>query len=183
MHATPRQSRGSCDSLKQFDAFAENYRFRLPEGKTSFQSWKGLFTTVMVILALAFYGVLQAVKLITFDETDIMISERDSFFDADYIYKKNLWYAFGITAYDSNQEAIEDPSIGTLEPFYKTWGLGGSGAGFEPIKSRYCDIGDFHILNQTKSDSKFFRPHKLAVPDLNFYHKKLKCIDETHVEV
>ena len=43
-------------------------------------------------------------------------------------------------AYDSNQEAIEDPSIGTLKAYYKTWGLkeGASGIDFEPIPTRNC---------------------------------------------
>ena len=34
-----------------------------------------------------------------------------------------MWYAFGITAYDDNPEIIEDPSIGVLNAYYKTWGL------------------------------------------------------------
>ena len=62
-------------------------------------------------------------KLLEFEDTDLMYSARDSFFDSDFVYSEDLWYAFGVTAYDSNTESIEDPSIGTLRPYYKSWGL------------------------------------------------------------
>ena len=83
---------------------------------------------------------MQVIKLTSFDETDIMMSVRDSWFDEDFETNSDIWYAFGISAYDSNQEAIEDPSIGTLNAYYKTWGLkeGASGIDFEPIPTRNC---------------------------------------------
>ena len=71
-----------------------------------------------------FYGTLQAMKLFTFGDTDIMESSRDSFFSDEFIFSHNMWFAFAITAYDSNPESIEDPSIGTVNAYYKTWGLG-----------------------------------------------------------
>ena len=53
-----------------------------------------------------------------------MESSRDTYFGDDFIYSENMWFAFAITAYDSIQEPIEDPSIGTLDAYYKTWGIG-----------------------------------------------------------
>ena len=41
-------------------------------------------------------------KLITFDDTDLMYSARDSYFDTDFVFLNDLRYAFAITAYDSN---------------------------------------------------------------------------------
>ena len=52
-----------------------------------------------------------------------MVSQRDAYFDDNYVYSKDLMYAFGITAYDGNSEPIEDPSYGVLKPYYKSWGL------------------------------------------------------------
>ena len=40
------------------------------------------------------------------------------------MFSESLWYAFGVSAYDSDREPIEDPSYGVLKPAYKTWGLG-----------------------------------------------------------
>jgi len=57
---------------------------------------------------------MQSVKLLTFDDTDVMLSAIDSNYDANFEYSENLNYAFGVTAYDSNPESIDDPTIGLL---------------------------------------------------------------------
>ena len=85
-------------------------------------------------------------KLITFDDTDVMYSARDSYFDTDFVFQNDLWYAFAITAYDSNQESIEDPTIGTLEAYYKSWGLvGDGGVHFEKVPTRNCTEAELHV--------------------------------------
>ena len=66
---------------------------------------------------------MQAILLFEFDDTDIMNSSRDSYFEDSYVFSDGLMFAFSLTAYDSEREPIEDPSIGTLKAYYKTWGL------------------------------------------------------------
>ena len=58
------------------------------------------------------YGFMQSIKLVTFDDTDVMLSSRTAYFDGTYIFTENLMFSFAITAYDSNPEPIEDASIG-----------------------------------------------------------------------
>ena len=69
------------------------------------------------------YGAMQAILLFEFDDTDIMNSSRDSYFEDSYVFSEGLMFAFTITAYNSEREPIEDPSIGVLKAYYKTWGL------------------------------------------------------------
>ena len=103
--------------------FAEQYRFKLPEGKDAHASCYGCLLTIFLVLTCLTFAVMQSIKLLTFDETDVMLSARDSYFDYNDEYSENLAIAFGITAYDNNQEIIEDPSYGVLNPYYKTWGF------------------------------------------------------------
>lgn len=74
---------------------------------------------------MVFYGTIQLIKLFNFGEPAIMESVRDSYFDTDHIFSSDegLMVAFGLTAYDSNTEPIEDPTYGKLRAYYKTWGL------------------------------------------------------------
>ena len=58
--------------------------------------------TFVLVLVLFFYATMQCIKLFTFDETDIMVSNRDAFFDSDYVYSDGLAFAFAITAYDGD---------------------------------------------------------------------------------
>ena len=101
--------RRSSDKILEYDNFGTPYKFKLPEGKENLTSWKGCGFTFLLVVSLLFYGSMQSIKLLTFDETDVMVSSRDSFFDPDYVYSEDLYYAFGLTAYDSNPEPIEDP--------------------------------------------------------------------------
>ena len=130
------------------------------------------------------FAVMQSIKLLTFDETDVMLSARDSYFDYNYEYSENLAIAFGITAYDSNQEIIEDPSYGVLNPYYKTWGFTDSvEVKFEALKTRPCTEAELHINNQTDPDSIFYPPHPEDEASLSFYYKKLKCLDGEGIRV
>lgn len=90
-------------------------------------------------------------------------------------------YAFGITAYDDNPEPIEDPSIGVLKPYYKSWGLKeGGGVHFEPLPERNCTKSELHVDedgDESEHGSLFYKPHPNSETNLNFYNKKLKCLD------
>ena len=67
-----------------------------------------------------------------------MVSSRMAYFDTDFVFSEGLRFAYGISAYDSNPDPIEDPSIGVLRPYYKSWGLkpGIRGVDFEPVPTR-----------------------------------------------
>ena len=114
-------------------------------------------------------------------------SSRDAFFDTDFSYSENLWYAFGVTAYDSNPEPIEDPSIGVVKAYFKTWGgLAGDdvqGVHFKELPVRNCSEAELQINGKSDPNSKFFKPHKNSERDLAFYYRKLKCLDIPKVEV
>ena len=112
---------------------------------------------------------MQAILLFEFDDTDIMNSSRDSYFEDSYVFSDGLMFAFSLTAYDSEREPIEDPSIGTLKAYYKTWGLqGDKGVTWKPIPTRKCTNEDFHI-NEYNPNSPFYSVHKSSQGDLQYY--------------
>ena len=114
--------------------------------------------TIILAVAICSYGALKSIELVTYDETDIMFSSRDAFFDADYVFTKDtLQYSFGLSAYDDNIEPIEDPSYGILKASYKTWGLGFDEF-FQEIPTRECSEAELHAGNATDPNSKFFKP-------------------------
>ena len=54
-----------------------------------------------------------------------MTSVRESYIGSDETFTSadGLMIAFGITAFDDNEEPIEDESYGRIKAYYKTWGL------------------------------------------------------------
>ena len=175
----------SLDKLLKYDSFAETFAFKLPEGKDSFRTVKGCILTVLLILTCIFYGTMMSIKLQAFDETDVMYSVVDAFYDADFVQSDNLAFAFGLTAYDSNPDPVEDPSIGVVNAYYKSWGLDESigGIKWELLPVRDCTEAELHINNQTDANSQFFKPHSNSERDLAFYYRKLKCIDTDKVSI
>lgn len=134
-----RVGRRTRDKVLENDVFAEKFEFRLPEGKETFYTVKGCLSTVILLMALVFYGTIRFVKLQTYDDTDIMVSSWDSFYKPSYVHTDNLMFAFGLTVYDSNPEPVEDPSIGVLKPYYKSWGIKDTGGvDFEELPTRNC---------------------------------------------
>ena len=94
-------------------------------------------------------------------------------------------YAFALTAYDDNQESIEDPSIGILKPYYKSWGLKDDSGeiDFELLPTRNCTQAELHINGESDPESLFYEPHPSVKPDLVFYYKKLKCLDMESIKI
>ena len=114
-----------------------------------------------------------------------MVSTRDAHFDQTYEFtqESGMEVAYAITAYDSNQEPIEDPRYGILKAYYKTWGLStGKGVQWTELADQYCskqELGlndEGKIIENQSSSSIFFDTHKNSVSDFTYYHKKLKCL-------
>ena len=77
-----------------------------------------------------------------------MVSSVDAYFDSDYVYSGPMAFAFGLTAYDSNPERIEDPSYGLLKAYYKSWGIHGTFTGVhrEELTTKPCTHADLQIF-------------------------------------
>lgn len=75
-----QSSKRTLAKVLENDTFAEKYRFKLPEGKSDYFTVKGCITTIIVVTALLFYGTIRYIKLETYDDTDIMVSQWDYFY-------------------------------------------------------------------------------------------------------
>ena len=94
-----------------------------------------------------------------------------------------MQFAFGITAYDSNQEPIDDPTYGNVVARYASWGLGeGPGTTIsDPIPMKECSDADLGITvgpdggenNLDRSATRFYPAHASNIGDLTFFRKKL----------
>ena len=166
----------------EYDNFAKQFQFMLPERKDRLGSLSGCTCTLIWIFSCLFYGILQSIKLFTFDETDIMVSSVDAHYDSNFVYSDNLMFAFGITAYDSNPDPIEDPSYGVMKAYKKRWGFGGGSEIWE-LPTRDCTDAELHVNGQSDPNSLFFKPHKNSVKDLAFYSKKFKCLQTDKIEL
>ena len=63
-------------------------------------------------------------RLIKFDETVVMTSVRDNYFNYYEMFTSEAGFelAFGISGFDENQEPIDDPRYGRLNAMFVSWG-------------------------------------------------------------
>ena len=115
------------DRVKDIDVFGEGFNFKLPAGKDTYKTLLGSSFTILIAVMLIFYGSIQMQRLVVFGETVVTMSVKDSFFTPDdtITSEEGFKLAFGLTAYDSNQEAIDDPRYGRINAKYVSWGTPG----------------------------------------------------------
>ena len=123
-------------------------------------------------------------RLVSFGETVVTMSVRDSYFspedvfpnDVDDLIFDGFDLAFGITAYDSNYENIEDPTIGQVRARYVRWGFGESER-YMNLNSHRCTEEELGIDNRD-ANPRFYPIHENSYNDTKPRTEKLNCLDE-----
>ena len=162
-------------SVLNIDHFAEAIEFRLPGGPRRYRSCKGVCFTVFLLTAMLLYGTMQAIKLASHADADTRFNSKEYHFDSSYEFNDGLQIAFAVSAYDSEQGPIEDPSIGVMKPFFKMWGFDGGSTKFKEIPTRNCT--EEELIDPESNDSLFYKPQPHTAGDLAYYYQKLKCLD------
>lgn len=81
-----------------------------------------------------------------------------------------------VTGY-SDYNDIEDPSIGTVEFYLKSWLDDGSPIKFTKVKTRPCSLADFQGEAGASDDDQFFPMH-FKSQSYKRYVPAMKCLDE-----
>ena len=115
----------SCqEKTRSIDGFGTPFHFYFPDGSDTHKSFVGCGYTVFVVIMVFFWATLQLIAMIDFSNPSIMVSVRDSHYDPTFNFKKSdgLMLAAGITDLSYGSEPIEEPSIGELKVYYRSWG-------------------------------------------------------------
>ena len=114
-------------------------------------------------------------------------SVTDSFFtDEPFTTDDGFRVAFALSAYDSEQEFIEDPDYGTLKAYHYEWGFDEiQSSRLIEIETRRCTEEDLYLneeedeeMGQNESQSKMYTLHEQGKSSVEYYKKKFRCIDE-----
>ena len=109
------------------DRFANQVTFTHSGGSLFYRTNLGAALSLCLYCMLLLYGMRQVNKIYQYNDTIIFESTSMSHYTYHdkFSTKSGLQFAWGITAYDSNQEFIEDPDIGLMHAFTYGWKLGG----------------------------------------------------------
>ena len=162
------------------DRFANQVTFTHNHGELFFKTNMGAALSILLYISLFAYGVRQVNKIYGFADTIIFESTSLSQFTYHDRFgtQDGLQFAWGIMAYDSNQENIEDPDIGVMHAFTYGWRTGG--LFFNEVKTRPCTSSDFNFEDNFTTPSKnykFYSTNPDQKNDVEFYKKKYNCLD------
>ena len=83
---------------------------------------------------------------------------------------------------DPSGPSIEDPEIGTIRMYIKTWdnfdAVTNGAISFREVTTRFCNEKDFQNKDGENPDSKFYVNDYFALHEIARHGHKLKCIDE-----
>ena len=114
-----------CDRVQQhaliFDFYRRPFNFILPDNSSTYRSLLGSMLSIITIISLLTYATVKLVQLSLMEDFKINMIEKENSYGSDFTFTQEEGFnvAVAVTAYDSNPESIEDPSIGQLKFYLK----------------------------------------------------------------
>ena len=175
-----RSTRASlAETASNLDRFGDSFRFRLPGNKYRHGSVLGCVFTTVVVCTLLLQTLLKGTSLFGLGETKTIRSLDEGYFDTSHVFSSDdgLRFAYGITAYDSDPEIVEDLDYGEVKATFRSWGadIDGAQADDNALKTHPCTEEE---LGLTGSNPAFWPLHEKSAGDVKLRQKKFKCTDE-----
>ena len=168
--------------MKSIDAFGSPVRWLLPGSKNVQQSISGSICTLLTWSILLAFALYRFVFLLDRSDYEILTEVQPDFFEETFALDSSNGFnvAAAVTSFGKIEDE-EDPEIGTLEFYLKSWKDDLSPLVFTKLKSRKCTLDDFkddHVNDDNDGSHSKFNPVHKESKSLFGYVPNMKCIDE-----
>ena len=145
------------------------------------KSMPGAICSIFIYSVLIYFFITKIFVLVNRSDYNILNEDQNDFFKEDFVVSQDQRFrvAAAVTTYGDPNE-IEDPSIGTIEFYIKSWKADGSPMDFKKLKNHPCPTDEFSFRSdKVKRDTSFYPIHEKS-ESLRDYLPKMKCIDEDY---
>ena len=129
------------------------------------------------------FAIYKLLALINHAEYSVQKNTHNEYFEATYPFghEDGFAVAVGVTDYftqdKSTKVSLEDPSIGTVKFYLKSWGENAhSDDLFLELETRECQTSDFNDVEGSNKDSIFYPTNPRTESDLLQYALRMKCL-------
>ena len=133
------------------DIHGEGFRMKIDHKMNDARTLIGSFLSIVSISFLLYYSLLKWEIMKEYDDTIIMSSPVEYYFNDTSILSDRLGFnvAFGLSKFDGKPDFIEDPDYGTMRALYREWGMPDAeyGPQVNALKTRRCTAEDFHLTD------------------------------------
>ena len=107
------------------DLHGESFQMKVDNKLNDVRTLIGSFLSIVSITFLLYYSFLKWEIMKQYDDTSIMISPVEYYFNDTSVLSDRLGFnvAFGLTKFDGKPDFIEDPDYGTMRALYREWGM------------------------------------------------------------
>ena len=170
--------------IKAVDIFKRPFYFLMPDEKEYYSTYLGTMFSILSILILLSYSGYKLRDLFIYNNYRLYEQNELHYFnDADaFTTADGFHVAAGLISDDGS---LEDPEIGTLKFYIKSWDVfdpeTNGELSFTEVKTRPCQANDFK--NQYNLDTKFYSMHSSTQRVFDLYGDAVKCIDEESLSI
>ena len=150
------------------------------------KSWPGAICSLFIYGVLLSYTINRSFALFNRNDYNILREVQNDYFNEDF--EVTTAFGFRVAAAITNlgdAKGVEDPSIGTLEFYIKSWVNDGP-VTLTKLKTRFCREDEFKFSSERDDDhdngdleDNFYPIHQKS-ESFRQYMPNLKCIDEDY---
>ena len=162
----------SCGSFEQkilmFDLYEKPFNFLMPDHRDRYRTILGSFLSILTFVLVLLYAGYKFGNLVNYEDYKLMKFEQENFYPMrePFTSDHGFMLAAGVSKYNGETEPLEDPEIGTVKIYKKTWDSqdinGNGGLKFEEIPTEPCLEQDFG----GGDDSLFYETKDVSAGDL-----------------
>ena len=157
----------------------------MPDESEYYSTCLGTCLSIFCFLILVSYGGYKLQDLLIYSDYSLFkVNELHYYKDSDaFTTDDGFHIAAGVVSFedDPNDGTYEDPEIGTLKFYMKSWDFNDPATNgelfFNEVPIRPCQKKDFNNGEGNSLESKFYPTNEHSKRAVNLYSKSLKCID------
>ena len=144
-----------------------------PGARPTTASVPGVLCTIIIFVVLALYSGYRLDILLNREDFNVLTEVQNDFFTEDFTVRGEDGFrvAATVTNYGDTSD-IEDPSIGTVEIYEKSWLADGSPLRWRKLKTRPCDENLDFNLDGTVHNATFDNIHFKSVSLAGYIDRK-----------
>ena len=158
--------------IKNRDDYGEGFHMKLDDGDDVKTSFLGGICSLILLIVVIMYAYLKGDVLINKKDVDILSTVNDMFIEPTERFTNEQGFAFAVafTGYDSVQEPILTPDIGTLVFNHYSWGPTEDGFASErkEISSHTCTDEELGLAGD-EEDASFLPIYPKSKDEMIFY--------------
>ena len=168
--------------IKSKDKFGRGFGFKMDAGVGQIRTKMGTCCTLIWVIIILVYAMQKLDTLIFKKQISILSSKKELYFSETdrFTYDQGLNFAVGYTAFDNETEWTLDPRYGEIVINSFSWGFSEDQTPYterKPIGMHNCTKEELG-LEGDPSKSRFHTVDQASAYSINFYWRKLLCVDE-----